>query len=81
MFTKKFWRAAAERMLKSTSQGLVLLYFGTTQINALEFDWRTAGGTAIGMAILSVLSSLGSAAITDQPGPSLTDAEVLPQGS
>lgn len=78
MFTKLFWRAAAERAVKSAAQGVILLGIGSTTVNALKFDWATAGGSALGMAALSILTSLASSAVTDKSGPSLTDAEVLP---
>lgn len=76
MWTKEFWKATAERAIKSAAQGpLVLWAVGDGLLNALEIDWESAGGVALGMFILSVLSSLASGALNDTPGPSLTGAE------
>jgi len=74
MFTILFWRAALERAVKSAAQGAVLA-FGAGQVNALDLDWSTFGGFALGAFVLSLLTSIGSDALTGN-GPSLTNAEV-----
>lgn len=76
MWTKRFWKATAERAIKSAAQGVVLLIGGDVVFNAFEFNWEQAGGIALGAAALSALTSIGSAAITGD-GPSLTNDEVL----
>lgn len=76
MFNVKFIRAAAERALKTFAQALAaaLLVDGGSLLDA---DWSTALSLAGMAAILSVLTSFGSDALTKGSGPSLTDAEVL----
>jgi hypothetical protein len=76
LWNKSFWKATAERAIKSAAQGLVLLIGGDVVFNAFEFDWEVAGGVTLGAAVLSVLTSIGSAAVTGD-GPSLTHTEVL----
>ena len=78
IFTKAFWRAAAERAIKSAAQGLILAGVGVANFDALHADWATLGGAALGAAVLSILTSVVSDALTEGDGPSLTDAEVLP---
>jgi hypothetical protein len=76
MWTKRFWRATAERAIKTAAQGFILLVGADVVFNALKFDWEQAGGVVLGAAALSIASSLASAAITGD-GPSLTNDEVL----
>jgi hypothetical protein len=63
LFTKEFWKDAAERALKTFAQALISVFVvsGVTVLNA---DWTTAfatGGTAV---LLSFLTSLVSGAKT-----------------
>lgn len=80
IFTILFWRAALERSLKSAAQGAILAGVGVAKFDALTASWETIGGAALGAAVLSVLTSVASDAVTSGSGPSLTDAEVLPPG-
>lgn len=78
-----FWRAAIERAVKSGAQGAGLAWFGSDAglANLYGFDWQVGLGAAGGMALLSLLTSLGSGAVPagDSRGmPSLTGAERLP---
>lgn len=77
IFTVAFWRAAGERAIKSVAQGAILAGVGAVGFDVIEADWRTIGGAALGAGILSILTSVGSDALTSGAGPSLTDAEVL----
>ncbi|MBI4900894.1 MAG: hypothetical protein HY829_10505 [Actinobacteria bacterium] len=77
MWTLVFWRAVADRALKTAAQA-ALLVAGSDSLraNALTFDWLKMGGFALGGIVLSVLMSIASAASTDG-SPSLTGAEIL----
>lgn len=76
MFTVLFWKAAAERAVKSAAQALLLYWGGDTVLNAWQADWPAAGGIASGAVVLSVLTSLGSAKFAgDSDSPSLVRAE------
>ena len=76
MWTLAFWRAVAERALKTAAQSAVLTV-GADSLgaNALTFDWVQMGGFALGGLVLSVLMSIASAASTGSP--SLSGAEIL----
>ena len=57
MLTKNFWKQAGERALKSAAQAAVGTFI-LDGFNALNADWKLAGGAALGGAILSVLTSI-----------------------
>lgn len=72
MFTRNFWKQALERAIKSAVQavaGLGLL----DGANVLHFDWKLAGGTALGAAVLSVLTSIVTAGIGEKDDPSAVE--------
>jgi hypothetical protein len=77
IFTVAFARAAGERAVKTAAQSAILV-IAADQVNALTVAWVEVGGFALGGAVLSLLTSIGSDALTSGDGPSLTDAEVLP---
>lgn len=73
--TKSFARAALERAVKTFAQTLaaVLVASGT---GLLDTDWIASLSTAAMASLLSLLTSIGSGAVTGG-GPSLTNDEVL----
>ena len=85
MFSAAFWKAAAERAVKSAAQGVLLVWLGDAGVaggqvaSLVSLDWATAGYAAGGMALLSLLTSVISAPIGDNGGPSLTTEKVEPQ--
>lgn len=74
IFSREFWRAASERAVKSAAQGAILAGVGAVGFDALDANWQTIGGATLGALILSLLTSIGSDALTGS-GPSLTNAE------
>lgn len=77
MFTRPFLSATLERAIKTFAQTLAALLVGNGT-GILDTDW-TGNLSVAGMAaVVSVLTSIGSDALTGN-GPSLTDAEVLPE--
>jgi hypothetical protein len=72
MWTKKFWKNATERAVKTWAQSLVALLTAGSA-NVLEVDWASALGVSVGAALLSFLTSLGSAGVTKSESPSLVD--------
>jgi hypothetical protein len=83
MFDKRFWIAAGERAAKTAAQAAVLAILGSGMmseeaVNAFSVNWLAVIGFAIGGAILSVLTSLISAPLGKNPGPSLADESVEP---
>lgn len=59
MFTKKFWKKATERAVKTGAQAAVLV-IGADHVNALTASWTDVAGFALGGVVLSVLTSLAS---------------------
>lgn len=77
MFSVAFWKAVAERAIKAFAYSLVAtLSAGATDI--VEMPWWAGTRIALGVAALSVLGSVVSTGLTGG-GPSLTNAEQLPQ--
>lgn len=72
MFTVAFWKAAAERAIKSAAQAIIgaVVLSDTGPTNLFELDAKLAVGVAAGGAVLSVLTSIISAPISGA-GPSL----------
>lgn len=71
MWTWRFWRATAERAVKTFAQGVGGAIVGGA-VTPASIGWKAAlavGGVA---AVLSVLSSVGSARVSGEPdSPSL----------
>ena len=74
MWTAEFWKATAERSVKTFAQtaAALLVAAGT---GLLDSDWQTTGSVAGMAALLSVLTSVGSSSF-GHPGPSLTTESV-----
>ena len=76
MWTASFWRASGERAVKTFAQAwaAVLIANGT---GLLDTEW-TSGLSVAGMAaLLSVLTSVGSAGV-GPVGPSLVNETTIP---
>ena len=71
MFTADFWKATAERALRTFAQSLIaVLTAGAT--NLFDVDWQAALATAGLATLLAVLTAIG-AAKAGRPGPGLTE--------
>lgn len=75
MFTLLFWKATAERAVKTAAQSAAALLVGDG-IGLLTVDWAAVGSIAGLAAVVSVLTSVGSGAVTDG-SPSAVSAEKL----
>lgn len=76
IWTCVFWRAAAERSVKTGAQtGAALLTAAGTGL--LDTDWQTAASVSGMAAVVSLLTSIASDAATGG-GPSLGGGETLP---
>ena len=70
MFTRRFWKLAAERALKSAAQAVILGTGIGEGFDAFSMDWRLAAGFAVGGALLSLLTSMATVRIGDPGSPS-----------
>jgi len=77
MFSKPFALATAERAVKTFAQGLLAFLVASGVTNIVDVDFGQAAGVSGLAALVSILTSFLSGAITSQPGPSLVSAEVL----
>lgn len=77
IWTGAFWKAAVERAAKTFAQTLAALLVIDPVLGVLDIDWGQAFSVAGLAAAVSLLTSIGSDAITQGAGPSLTDAETL----
>jgi len=77
MWTASFWRAVAERAIKTLAQSLLaMLAVGQTTI--LTVDWQQVTAVALTATLLSVLSSIVSAGMGNT-GPSLASEAIVPR--
>lgn len=58
IFTVRFWKDAADRAVKSAAQAVAGLFLGDQVFDVWHFNWKLAGGAALGAAVLSLVSSL-----------------------
>ena len=78
MWTKAFWKATAERAVKTGAQSVLTVYFvGDVALNAFQADWGNMAGIGLGGVVFSVLTSLASAA--RDGNPSAINAETVTQ--
>ncbi|MFI1393912.1 holin [Streptomyces sp. NPDC020681] len=81
MFTADFWKATAERAIRTFAQSLVaVLAAGATDL--FDVDWPAALATAGLATLLAVLTAIG-AAKAGRPGPGLTETteRAVPRGA
>ncbi|MEW2083444.1 holin [Streptomyces sp. NPDC005283] len=71
MFTSDFWKATAERAVRTFAQSFgAVLMAGAT--NLFDVDWLAALATAGLATLLAVLTAIGAAG-AGRPGPGLTE--------
>lgn len=74
MFTRRFWRDAAERALSTAAQS-ALLALGADHLDALQADWATVAGFAAGGAVLSLLKAMVAAQTVGSPSSASLDPQ------
>jgi len=72
LFTKKFWKEATERAVKTFAQFFIVLA-GATAFNLFTVDWKTNLGLALGGLVLSYCTSIVSSEI----GPKKNDPSLV----
>jgi hypothetical protein len=76
MFTAQFWKASAERAVKTLAQTLIAI-LAVGQTTVLSVDWQQAAAVAATATLLSLLTSIASGSVGNY-GPSLVSEAVLP---
>lgn len=79
MYDKRFWIAASERAAKTLAQALIAMFVGGMTI--LTIDWQQALAVSVTAALVSILTSLISAPLGSNPGPSLADETIEPEAA
>ncbi|QGH74316.1 holin [Streptomyces phage Spilled] len=69
MKTSKFWKDAFERAVKTFAQSAVAIMAVSTSL--FDVSWVQAAGTAGLAAVVSLLTSIGSAGVGSSESPSL----------
>lgn len=69
MWTKSFWKQTSERAIKTFAQALAA-FISIDVIGILDVNWTLGFSTAALAALLSVLTSVGSAGIGPESSPS-----------
>jgi hypothetical protein len=72
MWTRTFWRDAAERCIATAAQSAIAL-LGADGFDLLEVDVAAVFGVAAGGALLSLLKSLVASKVNDPESASLVD--------
>lgn len=73
MFTVMFWRQVLERCIKTFAQALGGMLAAAATLESV--DWALALSGAGLAALLSVLTSIGSLAVSPAGSPSLVDVD------
>lgn len=74
MWTKVFWKDAAERAVSTAAQSAIAV-LGADGFDLLQVDAAAVLGVAAGGALLSVLKSLVASKVKDPDSASLVDLQ------
>jgi hypothetical protein len=73
MWTKNFWKQAAERAIKSAAQALIGAWTLDGVFNVLDVDLQLGAGVAGGAVVLSLLTSIVTAGMGEPGDPSMVN--------
>jgi hypothetical protein len=77
MFTKLFWRDAAERSISTAAQSALLaLGQDVAGFDVFAADWRNVVGFAAGGAVLAMLKALAAVRVSGAVSPASFASEV-----
>ncbi len=77
MFGTYFWKATAERAVKSFAQSLLAI-LSASSLGLLDVDWVTSLSTAGMATVLSLLSSVASSRVGSPGDPSTVPPPATP---
>lgn len=79
MWTKAFWKATAERMVRGAAVAIFAVWFGGDVVfDTFVFStWKDVGSLTISGAFGALLLALGGGAFGSGNGPSFTGQESL----
>lgn len=72
MFTRAFWKDAAERVVASAAGGF-LTVTGLDAFDVLSADWKTLLGVSAGTGLVSLAKALVASKLNDPESASLVD--------
>jgi hypothetical protein len=75
MYDAMYWKAVAERAVKTAAQSGVALFAAGATI--LDIDWTQGAAVVATATILSVLSSIASTHVGEFTGPSLASEALV----
>lgn len=72
LYTSKFWQDASERAIKTVAQAIISLWLvGDGIFNLLSVDLKQTLGVAAGAGVVSLLTSIVSASVTQTDSASV----------
>lgn len=74
MFTRTFWKDAAERVVASAAGG-ALTVIGVGAFGVLDADWRTIASVALGTGVVSLLKALVASQVGDSTASLVSTGE------
>lgn len=78
---KAFWLATLERVVATFIQTYLGVYLaGDLAFNAIDFDWYTSLGPALGAALISLIKCVAAAWVNHSGSPSLANESVVSTG-
>jgi hypothetical protein len=75
MYDAMYWKAVAERAIKTAAQSGVALFAAGATI--LDIDWTQGAAVVATATLLSVLSSIASTHVGEFTGPSLASEALV----
>jgi hypothetical protein len=78
MFTRAFWKATGERLIRTFAQG-TLGAIGADQLGVLDVDWGQAASVGGLAAVLALLTAVATSGGTEGPGLTETVRRTAPR--
>lgn len=75
MFTRAFWKDAAERAVSTAAQSALLVMGADGLFNLFNVDAKAVAGVAAGGAVLSALKALAARFVNNPQSASLVDLD------